>query len=109
MTTLKVDVVRLLKRLDEVKSIHLSTLFNQLRFLTASTDILVSSEVPSAAMTRDVAMANDVYDVSQAQTYIDDVGVCDATMHDDYDDLKVAMVETVFKASLRDTSMVGYS
>ncbi|KAK4736861.1 hypothetical protein R3W88_000558 [Solanum pinnatisectum] len=109
LTALKVDIIRLRNHMDELKSTNLSMLFGTVEIPDVpSVDVPTSSDVHPAATIGDVDR-DYATDESKADTDEEELGVRDATMYDDPEDLEGSMVQKTIEASLRDSEMVGSS
>ncbi|WMV29357.1 hypothetical protein MTR67_022742 [Solanum verrucosum] len=87
VTALNADVIGLRKEVDEQKSIGLSMLFATFEIPDVpSTDVPVSSEVPSTTTIGDVVI-DAVKAESEAETDEEELGVHDAAVYRDLEDL----------------------
>lgn len=103
MKSLKANVIRLIKYVDELKSTDLSMLFRTMKILEMRrTDIPFYYEVSAATTVRDEARLNEGDVESEVEADEKHIGVRDKAIF--YD-----QVDTTAQASLRDISSIGSS
>ncbi|KAG5630622.1 hypothetical protein H5410_002339 [Solanum commersonii] len=107
VTTLKANLARLCKDVDQLKSIDHSMLF-----CTVDIPDVTNSDIPSCSdvppdTTGDEVRADDIGAASEAEMNEEQLADREEVAYEDMVDLEGAMYETARQASLRDTSMVA--
>ncbi|WMV46050.1 hypothetical protein MTR67_039435 [Solanum verrucosum] len=94
VTVLKENIVGLGNDVEELKSIDLSMLLDTVKMLEIPReDVPASSEIPLTTLTVDVDREDATVE-SEAEIDEEELGVRDAAMYDDLEDLEGSMVQT---------------